>query len=39
MFFRIIVLDSGEMKEFDSPKNLINQQTVFYGMAKDAGLA
>ena len=38
-FFRILVLDKGKVKEFDSPKNLLNNKTsVFYGMAKDAGL-
>ena len=37
--FRILVLDAGEIREFDSPASLIKQQSVFYGMAKDAGLA
>ena len=37
--FRILVLDKGEVKEFDSPKKLLDDnQSVFYGMARDAGL-
>ncbi|CAK8679779.1 unnamed protein product [Clavelina lepadiformis] len=35
---RIMVLDAGELKEFESPAQLIKQQSIFYGMAKDAGL-
>ena len=36
---RIMVLDKGELKEFDSPEALLNDTTtIFYGMAKDAGL-
>ncbi|KAF5286638.1 hypothetical protein FQA39_LY16212 [Lamprigera yunnana] len=36
---RVIVLDKGNIVEFDSPSNLLqNKQTIFYGMAKDAGL-
>ncbi|KAG8247923.1 Canalicular multispecific organic anion transporter 1 [Homalodisca vitripennis] len=36
---RVLVLDKGLIKEFDSPKNLLNSpSTIFYGMAKDAGL-
>lgn len=38
-FFRILVLDAGVIKEFDTPTNLLKDTTsVFYGMAKDAGL-
>lgn len=36
---RILVLDKGEVAEFDSPTNLIAARGIFYGMAKDAGLA
>ncbi|OQV17406.1 Multidrug resistance-associated protein 1 [Hypsibius exemplaris] len=37
---RIMVLDQGKIKEFDSPSNLLqDQSTIFYGLAKDAGIA
>ncbi|XP_053376083.1 multidrug resistance-associated protein 1-like isoform X1 [Mercenaria mercenaria] len=36
---RILVLEHGEIKEFDSPKILLeNKNSSFYSMAKDAGL-
>lgn len=36
---RVIVLDSGTIKEFDSPSNLLkNKQSYFHSMAKEAGL-
>ena len=36
---RVMVLDAGQIKEFDSPSNLLkNNKTIFYGMAKDAGV-
>lgn len=36
---RVIVLDKGQIIEFDTPNNLLqNKKSVFYGMAKDAGL-
>lgn len=36
---RVIVLDKGNIVEFESPEHLLsNRQTIFYGMAKDAGL-
>ncbi|KAL4216728.1 hypothetical protein ACF0H5_024451 [Mactra antiquata] len=36
---RVLVLDKGLIVEFDSPKNLLDdQQGVFYSMAKDAGI-
>lgn len=36
---RVIVLDKGRIIEFDSPTILLQSKTsVFYGMAKDAGL-
>uniref|UniRef100_A0A3Q3IG20 Multidrug resistance-associated protein 1 n=1 Tax=Monopterus albus TaxID=43700 RepID=A0A3Q3IG20_MONAL len=37
-YTRVLVLDKGEMAEFDSPSNLIAQKGAFYIMAKDAGL-
>lgn len=37
---RVIVLDNGFMVEYDSPAKLLQEKTsVFYLMAKDAGLA
>ncbi|XP_052261658.1 multidrug resistance-associated protein 1-like isoform X6 [Dreissena polymorpha] len=39
-YTRVMVLDQGKIKEFDSPKNLLQEKdSVFYGMAVDAGLA
>ena len=36
---RILVMDKGEVAEFDTPSNLLaNHQSKFYAMAKDAGL-
>ncbi|CAL1527543.1 unnamed protein product [Lymnaea stagnalis] len=35
---RIIVIDAGIIKEFDSPKALIENKGVFYHMCRDAGL-
>lgn len=36
---RIMVLDKGEVAEFDAPTVLLkNKKSIFYGMAKDAGL-
>jgi ABC-type multidrug transport system fused ATPase/permease subunit len=35
----VLVLDHGEVKEFDTPERLLNNsQSLFYSMAKDAGL-
>ncbi|KAG7137733.1 Metal resistance protein YCF1 like [Verticillium longisporum] len=35
---RVVVLDKGEVVEFDSPKALLKKQGVFYGLVKQAGL-
>ncbi|BFZ19578.1 hypothetical protein BsWGS_22617 [Bradybaena similaris] len=36
---RIMVLDKGKIKEFDSPSTLLaDKSSIFHGMAKDAGL-
>lgn len=36
---RVLVLDQGNVSEYDSPKNLLdNSNSVFYGMAVDAGI-
>ncbi|CAB3994040.1 multidrug resistance-associated 1-like, partial [Paramuricea clavata] len=37
-YTRIMVLSSGHIIEFDSPKSLLEKQGAFYGMAKDAKL-
>nr|XP_039268709.1 multidrug resistance-associated protein 1-like isoform X3 [Styela clava] len=36
---RVLVLDAGKVAEFDTPINLLKAKGIFYGMAKDAGLA
>ncbi|KAM9784084.1 multidrug resistance-associated protein 1 [Syngnathus typhle] len=38
-YTRVLVLEKGEMVEFDSPANLLAQRGSFYKMAKDSGLA
>uniref|UniRef100_A0AAX7T614 ATP-binding cassette, sub-family C (CFTR/MRP), member 3 n=1 Tax=Astatotilapia calliptera TaxID=8154 RepID=A0AAX7T614_ASTCA len=38
-YTRVLVLDKGRIAEFDTPTNLISKRGIFYGMAKDAGLA
>nr|XP_054762700.1 multidrug resistance-associated protein 1-like [Lytechinus pictus] len=35
---RILVMDGGEVSEFDTPTNLLTSGGIFYTMAKDAGL-
>uniref|UniRef100_A0A8D0D9D9 ABC-type glutathione-S-conjugate transporter n=1 Tax=Sander lucioperca TaxID=283035 RepID=A0A8D0D9D9_SANLU len=37
-YTRVLVLDKGQVAEFDTPANLLSQRGIFYGMAKDAGL-
>ncbi|XP_041363039.1 multidrug resistance-associated protein 1-like isoform X2 [Gigantopelta aegis] len=39
-YTKILVLDAGEVREFEDPQVLLrNTQSLFYKMAKDAGLA
>ncbi|XP_048588131.1 multidrug resistance-associated protein 1 [Nematostella vectensis] len=38
-YTRVLVMDRGCTREFDSPQNLLAAKGIFYGMAKDAGLA
>ena len=36
---RIMVLDKGAIKEFESPQELLqNERSIFHSMAKDANL-
>ncbi len=36
---RVMVLDAGRIAEFDSPEALLqNEESIFYGMAKEAGV-
>ncbi|KPP67593.1 multidrug resistance-associated protein 1-like [Scleropages formosus] len=37
-YTRVLVLDRGQMAEFDSPSNLIAKKGIFYRMAKDSSL-
>ena len=35
---RVLVMDAGRIREFDSPANLIEQpDSLFYKLARDAG--
>lgn len=37
--YRVLVLDSGEVKEYDTPAALLNEKSsIFYSMAEHAGL-
>uniref|UniRef100_A0A673VWA1 Canalicular multispecific organic anion transporter 2-like n=1 Tax=Salmo trutta TaxID=8032 RepID=A0A673VWA1_SALTR len=38
-YTRVLVLDKGQVAEFDTPSKLLSKRGIFYGMAKDAGLA
>ena len=39
VIFRIMVLDKGQICEFDTPQALLgNEDSVLFSMAKDAGL-
>lgn len=35
---RVVVLDKGEVVEFDTPANLMDKQGVFHSLMKQAGL-
>ena len=35
---RIVVLEAGEVKEFDTPHELIQQRGLFYELVREAGL-
>jgi ABC-type multidrug transport system fused ATPase/permease subunit len=35
---RVVVLDKGEVVEFDTPAELVKKQGVFHGLMKQAGL-
>ena len=37
-YFRVIVLEAGEIAEFGTLRDLLERKGKFYGMAKDAGL-
>lgn len=39
VYYRIMVLDQGEVKEFDNPQVLLQRtNSLFYQLAKDAGI-
>jgi ABC-type multidrug transport system fused ATPase/permease subunit len=35
---RVVVLEKGEVVEFDTPKELVRKKGVFWGLVKEAGL-
>ena len=35
---RIVVLDKGEVKEFDTPAELVRRRGLFYELVREAGL-
>ena len=35
---RVVVLEKGEMVEFDTPAELVRRRGVFFGLVKEAGL-
>jgi ATP-binding cassette subfamily C (CFTR/MRP) protein 1 len=35
---RIVVLEAGQVKEFDTPKKLLEERGLFYKLVKEAGL-
>lgn len=36
---KVLVLENGQIKEFDSPQSLLsNNQSIFYAMARDANI-
>jgi ATP-binding cassette, subfamily C (CFTR/MRP), member 1 len=35
---RIVVLDHGEVKEFDTPQELMKRKGLFYELVREAGL-
>ncbi|XP_036051966.1 multidrug resistance-associated protein 1 isoform X4 [Onychomys torridus] len=37
-YTRVIVLDKGEVRECGTPSELLQQRSIFYSMARDAGL-
>jgi len=38
LFYRVLVLDRGEVVECGSPDDLLQEKGIFYSMAKDSGL-
>lgn len=35
---RIVVLQAGKIAEFDTPRNLVKKQGLFYELVKESGL-